>query len=156
MNAYTLVAGKSKMKKADPASRSWCRNPDAPPGSAPGTQVILCQNATMEMLARQLRNTGPEIQWPVKDGTGLEGGFDFTVTYTRSFPAMMTAGGGGRGGGPAGPGGPGADLNSSADPMGGITIFQALEKQLGLKLEMQKRPMPVYVIDHLEQKPTDN
>jgi uncharacterized protein (TIGR03435 family) len=31
-----------------------------------------------------------------------------------------------------------------------------VEKQLGLKLEMQKRSMPVIVIDHLEQKPTDN
>ena len=34
--------------------------------------------------------------------------------------------------------------------------FEAIERQLGLKLEMQKRPMPVTVIDHLEEKPTDN
>jgi uncharacterized protein (TIGR03435 family) len=35
-------------------------------------------------------------------------------------------------------------------------MAQALEKQLGLKLELQKRPMPVLVIDHVEQKPTEN
>jgi uncharacterized protein (TIGR03435 family) len=31
-----------------------------------------------------------------------------------------------------------------------------VEKQLGLKLEKQQRSMPVIVIDHIEQKPTDN
>jgi len=44
----------------------------------------------------------------------------------------------------------------ASEPSGGFTIFEAVEKQLGLKLEMQKRPMPVIVIDHIEQKPTDN
>lgn len=151
MNAYTLVSARPKMKKADPASRTWCKSPDAPPGAAPGTQVIQCQNATMAMLAEQLRNTAQEINWPVKDGTGIDGGWDFTLTFSRNFPAMML--GAGRGGGPALPG---ADLAPSADPTGGVTIFQAVEKQLGLKLEMQKRPMPVIAIDHLEQKPTDN
>jgi uncharacterized protein (TIGR03435 family) len=34
--------------------------------------------------------------------------------------------------------------------------LDALPKQLGLKLEMQKHPKPVLVIDHVEQKPTDN
>jgi len=32
----------------------------------------------------------------------------------------------------------------------------AVEKQLGLKLEMQKRPESVVVIDHMEEKPTEN
>jgi uncharacterized protein (TIGR03435 family) len=31
-----------------------------------------------------------------------------------------------------------------------------VNKQLGLKLEMRKRAMPVLVIDHVEEKPTDN
>jgi uncharacterized protein (TIGR03435 family) len=31
-----------------------------------------------------------------------------------------------------------------------------VEKQLGLKLEMEKRPVRVLVIDHVEQKPTEN
>ena len=34
--------------------------------------------------------------------------------------------------------------------------LDAVNKQLGLKLEMQKRPLPVLVIDHVEEKPTDN
>jgi uncharacterized protein (TIGR03435 family) len=37
-----------------------------------------------------------------------------------------------------------------------MTIIEALDKQLGLKLETQKRPATVTVIDHVEQTPTDN
>ena len=44
----------------------------------------------------------------------------------------------------------------ASDPGGGLTIFGALEKQLGLKLESQKRPMTVTVIDCLEQKVAEN
>jgi uncharacterized protein (TIGR03435 family) len=31
-----------------------------------------------------------------------------------------------------------------------------VKQQLGLKLEMRKRPMPVLVIDSIQDKPTDN
>jgi uncharacterized protein (TIGR03435 family) len=44
----------------------------------------------------------------------------------------------------------------AADPQGGISFFDALTKQLGLKLETRKRMVPVLVIDHMEEKPTDN
>jgi uncharacterized protein (TIGR03435 family) len=45
---------------------------------------------------------------------------------------------------------------NDGDPNGAISLFDAVNKQLGLKLEMQKRPVPVLVIDHVEEKPTDN
>ncbi len=61
---------------------------------------------------------------------------------------MMTMGPG-RGGAEAGPA-------VATDPVGGYTLFEAIEKQLGLKLETQKRMLPVIVIDHLEQKHTEN
>jgi uncharacterized protein (TIGR03435 family) len=38
---------------------------------------------------------------------------------------------------------------------GGLTMPDAVAKQLGLKLEERKLPMPVLVIDHIE-KPSDN
>jgi uncharacterized protein (TIGR03435 family) len=47
-------------------------------------------------------------------------------------------------------------MPNASDPMGGYTIFEAIEKQLGLKLEKTKRPGSVFVIDHMEQKPTEN
>jgi uncharacterized protein (TIGR03435 family) len=42
------------------------------------------------------------------------------------------------------------------DPNGALTLPEAIDKQLGLKLEKGKRPVSVLVIDHVEQKPTDN
>jgi uncharacterized protein (TIGR03435 family) len=55
-----------------------------------------------------------------------------------------------------GRGGEAGAVAPASDPSGSYTIFEAMERQLGLKLEKQKRPIQVFVIDHLEQKPTDN
>ena len=49
-----------------------------------------------------------------------------------------------------------AASGAAGDPSGAISLYEALSKQLGLKLEMQKRPLPVLVIDHAEEKPTEN
>jgi uncharacterized protein (TIGR03435 family) len=148
VSAYTLMAGKPKLKKADPASRTSCKNGNAPPGAPPGSRVIACQNVTMAQFVDRLQYTTPEVNWPVLDATGLEGSWDFTLIFSFNFGMPMRGGpeGAGAAGGPAAP----------ADPNGGPSIFEALEKQLGLKLEKQKRPMPIVVIDHIEQKPTDN
>ena len=82
------------------------------------------------------------------DATGIDGAWDFTLTFSA---VNLNLGGGARGGGlpSAGPGGP-------SDPNGQLSLFSAIDKQLGLKLEMHKRPEPVFVIDHIEEKPTDN
>jgi uncharacterized protein (TIGR03435 family) len=37
-----------------------------------------------------------------------------------------------------------------------VTVWDAIEQQLGLKLKSAKRPVPVFVIDHIEETPTDN
>jgi uncharacterized protein (TIGR03435 family) len=49
-----------------------------------------------------------------------------------------------------------SDLATASEPSWGYTIFEAVDKQLGLKLEIQKRPVPVIVVDHPDQKATDN
>jgi Protein of unknown function (DUF3738) len=38
----------------------------------------------------------------------------------------------------------------------GISIFDAVDQQLGLKLERQTRPRPVLIVDSVNQKPTSN
>ena len=35
-------------------------------------------------------------------------------------------------------------------------VFDAVNKELGLKLEKTKRSYPVLVIDHMEETPTEN
>ena len=43
-------------------------------------------------------------------------------------------------------------LSEASDP-NGITVFEAMEKELGPKLVKQKRSIPMIVVDHLEEKP---
>jgi uncharacterized protein (TIGR03435 family) len=150
VSAYTLVSGKPKMKKADPASRTSCKNAPAPAGAPRGSQVLTCQNITMAQFADRLQNITQELSWPVLDATGIEGGWDFSLTFARGFPMAMGAGRGGEAGRAEGA------VPSASEPTGALTLFEAVEKQIGLKLEMRKRSMPVIVIDHIEQKPTDN
>lgn len=156
VSAYTLLAVNPKMKKADPASRTWCKNGTSPPpGSGPGTSVLNCQNVTMAQFAERLQNIAVGLNWPVSDGTELAGTWDFTLTFDLFAGINLNLRPAGRGG--ADPGQPAGAVPLPSDPAGGgYSIFQAVEKQLGLKLEKQKRSFPVIVIDHLEPKPTDN
>jgi uncharacterized protein (TIGR03435 family) len=110
----------------------------------------------MAQFAERLQNIATSyIRYPVLNATGIEGAWDFTLTFSRVDPNRPGGGGrnGGKGGGPAPVAG---GVGGASDPSGGISLFDALDKQLGLKLEMQRRPEPVFVIDHIEEKPTDN
>jgi uncharacterized protein (TIGR03435 family) len=159
VTAYTLTAVKPRMKKADPASHTKYKEGPASDGKDPRNKnpvlgrLVTCQNMTMAQFAAKLKDIAPGyIHTPVLDATGLEGGYDFTLSFS---PAGAVQSGGGRGGGEAGP--PPSDTSAAAsDPNGAITLFDAIEKQLGLKLGAQKRSAPVLVIDHAEAKPTDN
>jgi uncharacterized protein (TIGR03435 family) len=149
VTAYSLVAAKPKMKKADPDSRIFCRRGQPAAGSAPGSQMLVCQNATMALLAEQLLQVNPLLNWPVLDTTGIEGGWDFSLTFSILPAALLNAAGRGGGGGPQ-------DGPSAPDPAGGYTMFEASDSQLGLKLKAGKRSEQVIVVDHLDTKPTDN
>jgi bla regulator protein blaR1 len=75
----------------------------------------------------------------VQDKTGLTGNYDVTLTWT---PDQM----------PQRP--PGAPEPPPIDP-NGPSIFTAVQEQLGLKLESQKGPVAVLVIDRVE-RPKEN
>jgi uncharacterized protein (TIGR03435 family) len=160
VNVYALVAkGKTKLKQADESSRSTCKYTPLPLGTSSAlTNSYTCQNTTMAQLVHKARQMAPGyIDRPVIDSTGLEGGWDFVLSWTASGIFNR----GGRGGGTgqqvtpsstSGPSTPG--LPAASDPSGGVSFFEAVEK-LGLKLELQKHPMPVLVIDHVEA-PSEN
>jgi uncharacterized protein (TIGR03435 family) len=42
----------------------------------------------------------------------------------------------------------------SSDP-GGISVFEAVQKELGLKLVKQTRSIPVVVVDHVNEEPIE-
>jgi uncharacterized protein (TIGR03435 family) len=48
------------------------------------------------------------------------------------------------------------DTPEASDPSGATSLYEAIEKQLGLKLEKTERPTQILVIDHIEPKSTDN
>jgi bla regulator protein blaR1 len=75
----------------------------------------------------------------VQDRTGLTGNYDFTLTWT---PDQM----------PQRP--PGAPDLPPVDP-NGPSLFTAVQEQLGLKLDSQRGPVDVLVIDRAE-KPVEN
>jgi uncharacterized protein (TIGR03435 family) len=152
INAYTLLSAKPKMKPADPNGRIKC---DEGPGlgqkDVRDTRPILgrllnCQNMTMARFAGMLQGLAPGyIHAPVLDATGLEGSWDFSL----SFSALGQLKSGGQA--------PSAEsVTEASDPNGALSLPDAIAKQLGLKLEQSKRPVNVLIIDHIEPKPTDN
>jgi len=146
MPVFALTVGKrtTKLKDADPSNRSACKA-----SIGDGTRTFTCQNTTMAQFAEKARGAAPGyVNHPVVDLTGLKGAYDFATTWT---PSQLLGGAGGRGGDQP-PGG--APVAST--PTGSLTFFEAIDKQLGLKLESKKYPQPVMVIDHLERLPADN
>lgn len=78
------------------------------------------------------------VNRPVLDKTGLKGLYDIRLQWTPDpgLTATVT---------------PGTALPAASGP----SIINALEEQLGLKLESSKGPLPVLVIDSV-QRPSEN
>ena len=142
VEGYVLSAPKPKLDKADPAGRTECKEGPGKDGKDPrNTNPILnrlmtCTNMTMAQFAEQLPlRVNGYVRTAVLNSTGLDGPYDFTLSF--SGVNLYNA--------------------STADnPNGAISLAEAADKQLGLKLALEKRPMPVLVIDHLEENPTEN
>jgi uncharacterized protein (TIGR03435 family) len=91
---------------------------------------------TVALFADMLQELAPrEIAAPVVDQSGIPGTYTFDLAWV-----------------PAAAGDPG----NAPDPQAGPTIFEALESQLGLKLESRKLPRPVIVVDRVERIPVEN
>jgi uncharacterized protein (TIGR03435 family) len=151
VTVYALTVGsrKPKMAQAEESERSSCR-PD-PGASKPVTTIgmmIGCKNRTMADLAKDLQMmANGYIDHPIVDATGLAGGWNFAIGWT---PKQMTA---------TPPPVPSANANQTTAAMteasdpNSISVFEAVDLELGLKLVKQKRSIPVIVVDHLSEKP---
>ena len=91
---------------------------------------VTATGATFDQLLRWLPLHVDRI---VIDRTGLTGRFDFEFEF---MPVRRQ---------PASP-----DLAAAAPPDGGTSIFTALQEQVGLRLESQRAPLDVVVIDSVE------
>ncbi len=152
VSAYTLVSDKPKVRPADAANRTSCREGVLPGAKDPRdtnpmlSRLVTCQNITMAQFVEDLpRIAGGYIHVPVVDATGMSGAWDFTLNFSPAGQANGTAGNNGQG--------TATSPLGATVPTGGISLFDALEGQLGVKLEMRKRPMAVLVIDHVDAEP---
>jgi bla regulator protein blaR1 len=121
--------------------------PDGPPrgGNRPvigeGMRMspgnIQAQGGSIDFLAHALSRI---VGRSVVDKTGLTGSYDFSLNWTPDESMRNVSGG---------PQGPPEDGDPTPDA-NGPSIFTAVQEQLGLKLESQKGPVDVIVIDRID------
>jgi uncharacterized protein (TIGR03435 family) len=162
MPKYDLVVAKGGPKLQPPAEESpeGSRPPDpgAPgpksdaggyPILTPGVRGMAMSNGkarmsypklTLDQLAGML---GSQLAKPVTNATGLEGSYALSLYW--AVPSMRTA--------PVGAAGAGEPVAQEPD---GPTLEQAIQQQLGLKLDARRGPVDVIVVDHLEKMPVEN
>jgi len=139
ITVLALVAAKPHLGRAEPRHRSGCRNIPVQPQSGTASVPVFsirCRNTTVAQLAAKLQAlAGQYVTHPAIDATGLTGAFDFTLNWS---PSHLV------------------DNTIPTDPNSSITLIEAMDKQLGLKLKPARHVMPVTVIDHLNPIPTAN
>lgn len=127
---YALVVGKNGAKLQQADGKEEGRR-----GLRPERGQMTGNVASLEMLVTALSN---QLGRPVLDRTGLKGNFDFKLEWTPD--AAQAA--------------PGADAPPLPDPSG-PSLFTAIQEQLGLRLESQKGPVEMIVIDRVA-RPSEN
>ncbi len=122
---YFLVVGKNGPKLKPSAADATTSGNIGVKGR---NQITTLSKSTLEELVQMLPLYAGR---PVINKTGLQGVYDIKFEATPLFR-----------------------LNRDPDPAD-ISVFEAVQDQLGLKLEPQKAPIDVLVVDHVE-KPTGN
>jgi len=126
-NAFFLSTGSGgpKMKPSAGAGAGGCKlEPMSKNVTVDNTYA--CHNVTMGEFATQLREAASSyLTEPVIDETGLKGRWDFVVAWTSK---------------------------GSLERMGtGVSVSNAVDQQLGLRLREERRALPVFVLEHAEK-----
>jgi uncharacterized protein (TIGR03435 family) len=130
---YALVLGKGGLK-AKPSE------PDADSRTSSRWGIIEGAGCDMAHLALKLSEA---LHLPVADFTAVPGEFDFKLEWTADDMQAKPPSGGDK------------PVIAAPEGVSGPSIFEALQEQLGLKLESRKVPAEVLVIDSAE-KPSEN
>jgi bla regulator protein blaR1 len=148
---FALVVAKDgpKFQEAKPGDTypNGIKGPDGHGGAGMmfmGREGLTVQGIPIADLVRHLSR---QLGRTVVDKTGLTGKYDFTLKWTpdeRQAPMFKGAEGSQPGTG-----------GTAAPESSGPSIFTAIQEQLGLKLESEKGPVNILIIDHVE-KPSEN
>jgi uncharacterized protein (TIGR03435 family) len=109
-----------------------------PPSFQTGKLNLTGKGATVAQLAEFFSR---ELRKPVIDQTGLTGRYNYFLDINAYVTEEIRKSEGPGGGGP---------------PEAPSIIAQALQAQLGLRLESKKMPVEVLVIDRIEKTPSEN
>ena len=123
MAVYALVVGKNGPRFKESAAGT---NQVANHGVNGRNQTVTGSKYTMAMLVGDVGGYFG-VDRPVVDKTGLSGEYDLKIEATPEFRMNRTS--------------------EFAD----LSIFTALQDQLGLKLESQKGAIEILVVDHFEK-----
>jgi uncharacterized protein (TIGR03435 family) len=144
MPVYELVVAKNgpRLNKAD---QDCDESATACHGFSGGPRQLLGAAVDMYDLASMLSRYSDR---PVLDKTGVQGNFDIKLQWNpfaaRTQPAENVERS------------PEAEAREPSLDLGSLpSLFNALEQQLGLRLESRKGPVEIYVIDHVE-RPSEN
>lgn len=144
ITVYVLTAGKGKpkMTAAKDSDRTDCRPAPNAPAPMPGIRMTGCTNTSMAEFAETMQRMAPAyMDHPVVDETGIEGGWNFFIGWTpRGMLQQVDSSN---------------QASGAAADSTGISFFEAVERELGLKLVKQTRMYPVIVVDHVEEKPVE-
>jgi len=147
---YALVVAKGgvKMTPAPPAPTTVSTEPAATTGKRPGRMMMTGRGQVTgeevpvttlaDILSRQPETEGRVVV----DKTGLTGNYSFALKWTPEPGASPM-------------GGPGGGAPPPPVEDGAPSFFTAIQEQLGLKLESQKGPVEVLVVDGAEL-PSEN
>ncbi|HEV2644864.1 MAG TPA: TIGR03435 family protein [Acidobacteriaceae bacterium] len=127
--ALVVAKGGSKLRPATDAQRGSSKSTNYGRISATGVKLT----GVAELLTQ---GAGNELGRMVVDRTGMDGVFDFDLKWTPDNGGPTTA-------------------NTPEAENSALSIFTAVQEQLGLKLESTKAPVKVLVVDRLEM-PSQN
>ncbi len=105
---------------------------------APNGLTLIVHNGLVSELCELLQSL--ILDRPVVDETKIPGKFDIAVTFTPDDSQFH---------------GHAPPFKKADDVEAAPSLFEAIQQKLGLKLESQKAPVPVIVLDHVE-KPSAN
>jgi uncharacterized protein (TIGR03435 family) len=110
--------------------------PVLPPGDQAMTIMIASGKAARRARRETMEQTASQLSFQlgrhVVDATGLKGKYDFTLYWQSEDP------------------------RNSTDGESGPTLMQAIQEQLGLKLEAKKGPVKILVVDSCTKTPAEN
>ncbi len=136
-----LIPARGEKPPSVRVSRDKDELPELPPGA--NIMFVVPVKGGMRLTARGqslsqlLGMLAKELGRTVVDDTGLDGKYDFNLTWSSE------------------PGEPGVAISQGEDNAY-PTLLEAFERQLGLRLSPRKGPVEVLVVDGVNATPTEN